>query len=468
MYKWLGWWLALTVSSVAVAGPGGSGGGDPQAVEFLMLADQVATWLKTTKTLPNVDANAFQRQTDRLRRSLDAPYAAPFLIFSDEPVKCDIGGRKISKVACTVDGEVTVYRNVWMLSTEAQKFELVSQEVFILMGIEANRYSMAQVIGEHAPEIGVKPINPGGGITITSVTGASAVSTLGEANTPVTIYAGFAGANCGNDPTATCNSCISCGDTLCVCNTRRLNNNSVVTISFVSDSTDDTKFVTITNASNIPTIMGGRYLGAGTTNTITTTWGQLCTLALTTSGGTMGSNCDAGFPINAPIYIGLTDGTTMYDHAVLHVMALNPTAATIDDCSGSNDEGAGAICNFKMEAGNGRAFLTDLQGDAEFPGMATGVRVFVSDKDFAHATPAHATRTVDMPITPDGAVQNAVVDGLTNGIPYYFRLSSIDPAGNIFAFQSDQNIQDANFGHCKFPADTDMTDACRYRALPAK
>jgi hypothetical protein len=452
--KCCGLLMAVFVSTFAMAapsGPGGSGGGDPQAIEFLMLSDQVSGWLRGNDLLPMVDRRSFQSQADRLRKSLDVPYEGPYLIFTDDSsVLCDVGGRKIPKVACTVSGEVTVNRNVWVLLTLAQKFELVSQEIFVLMGIENNRYSMAQVIGEHADEIGVQP-PPMSSLVIVSVTGASGVVQDGESTT---IYAGMAGPSCG----ANCNSCavVTCGTApFCACNTNRIGDSSPVSISFISDQTDVTKRVAIFNQANVPIVIGGRYAGAGRLNTISTTWLNLC-LAAGEVGTCEGSNLDSIFRV------GLTDGSQMFPPSLLvHLKVLAPTTDTIDDCTSLS----GSLCGFSVEGGSRRIFMTSLMGDQSYPGETSMIRVFVSDRDFEHANLLDALRIVDMPVAEDGSVQNAVIWDLPRlSVPYHLRVATVDRAGNMYNFISDTNIK--TMGRCMFPMDTNPTDSCRYHATP--
>lgn len=312
-------------------------------------------------------------------------------------------------------------------------------------------------------------------VTITSVTGASVTSTLGIPGQSVAIYGGFGGTSCGTDPVATCDSCASCGGTLCVCNSHRLNNSTQITITFISDSTDAGRFITITNANNIPNIGSNiPYTGAGATQTITTTWGQLCTAALTTSAGSTGTDCDSGTAVNnVPLRIGLTDGTTMYDSGIITIWALAPvsTSATIDDCSGANDSGAGAICNFRALPGDASIYLGDVRGDANWPGTTTGVRAYISDASFTAAAPGTALTSQDFSLDASGSLNGAIITGLQNDGPiYHIRLAALDATGNVYGFLSDTNIQDVNFGNCPAPGDfptvTDSTDACRYKAMP--
>src|SRR5262249_28597594 len=119
-------------------GPGGSCGGDPEAVEFLKLADQISGWLSSTASIPEIDRNDFQAQVKGLRESLDVPNRTARLEFVGHTILCD----GIEKPACTTDGKVTVDRLIWLMYLDRQKFDIVTQEILVLMGHYADRYTI--------------------------------------------------------------------------------------------------------------------------------------------------------------------------------------------------------------------------------------------------------------------------------------------------------------------------------------
>jgi hypothetical protein len=266
----------------------------------------------------------------------------------------------------------------------------------------------------------------------------------------------MAGPSCG----ANCNSCaaVTCSSApFCACNTNRIGDTSPISISFVSDSTDVTKRIAIFNQTNTPIITGNYYTGAGTTNTISTNWANICTAA-----GASGNTCE-GSALNSSVRVGLTDGSQMFDSAVITVGVLAPTTDTIDDCTGS----AGAICNFRAIPGDQSVYINDISGDAGYPAQnVTGVRFYVSDSSFTNASPTNSIKTADFSINADGSLSNNIIDGLNNdpATPYHFRVAAVDAANNVFAFVSDVNI--TNLGLCTVPADTNSVDDCRYHATP--
>jgi len=316
-------------------------------------------------------------------------------------------------------------------------------------------------------------------ITITAVTGASKTGTLGIAGQGAIIYGGIAGssANAGTEAQNSCQlSMLTCATTpFCACNTQQIGDNVQVVISFISDQpiTDTTgvqKLVSIgNNQGQVQTTASSQaYTGPGATQQVTTTWGKLCQAAGSQTGIT---SCTSMPASGLTMYVGLSNGQTFSDYALVTVTVLGGTGTLNDvlendDCSGS----VGAFCRFTAIPGDAVAYIDDVRGDAGFPGNTTGIRVFVSDNDFTKASPTQAIKTQDFSLSSDGTLSGAIFDELQNDGPVYtFRVAAIDIAGNVHSFTSDNNITNASFGNCSSAtvANSETSNsACLYKAQP--
>lgn len=314
-------------------------------------------------------------------------------------------------------------------------------------------------------------------ITITAVTGASKTGTLGISGQGAIIYGGIAGST-ANSGTAVQDSCqasmLTCTTApFCACNKQQIGDNVQVVISFISDQpiTDTTgiqKLVSIGNNQGqvVTTASSQAYTGPGATQQITTTWGQLCTAAGSLSSIT---SCSSMPTSGLTMYVGLSNGQTFSDYALITVTVLGasgtlPDTLTNDDCSGS----VGAFCRFTALPGDAVAYIDDVRGDAGFPGNTTGIRVYASENNFANASPTNAIATQDFSLGSDGTLSGAIFSGLQNDGPVYtFRVAAIDIAGNVHSFTSDNNITSASFGNCNIAAGAETSNsACLYKAQP--
>lgn len=286
-------------------------------------------------------------------------------------------------------------------------------------------------------------------VQILTVTGASAVKT----NVPgvTTIFGGMSGDTCNHSP---CNSCeqVTCATApFCACNTNRITDDQVVTIQVKSKSHVRGHW-TLTNGYGIPQFNLGAYV-PGQTQVLQLSWAQLCN-----GNSGMGMTCE-GPTFDASLFIGIANGDQLLDSTTLEVITLNPAAEWIDDCSGTSN----AICGFRVTPAKGGAALSDVRADQAFPAWIKSVRVYGSTIDFAHASPTSASVIQDFAVNSEGSIQIPTIP-LKDNKTTYFRVATVDIAGNISNFISDANIQSA--GQCSYPIDSDPNDECRYRYTP--
>jgi hypothetical protein len=183
---------------------------------------------------------------------------------------------------------------------------------------------------------------------------------------------------------------------------------------------------------------------------------------LCNAAGSSLMTCEASSIFNG-IRIGLTNGSSMTDSSLIVIAALQPYTDTVDDCT----QQVGAICNFKMtRTGATQGRMSEATGDAGWSGdNVRAIKVFGSTYDFMSANPNDAEIIQTLPVERNGTIKSTTINGLHPEFSYYFRVATVDPAGNISNFTSETNIQ--NLGLCTLPADPDAADSCRFRMTMA-
>jgi len=186
------------------------------------------------------------------------------------------------------------------------------------------------------------------------------------------------------------------------------------------------------------------------------------------SGSQTGISSCANMPnVGLMMYIGISNGQTLLDYVPVTVTVLGaygtlPDTLTNDDCSGNN----GALCKFSVSAMKGAAAFDNFMGDASFPGWATAIRVFGSTRDFFHASPIDADITQDFVIDEQNSTIKNPLIHLKKDVMTYFRVATVDIAGNVGNFTSNANVLSADFGNCSSLNDNNPNDGCRYRYTP--
>jgi hypothetical protein len=297
------------------------------------------------------------------------------------------------------------------------------------------------------------------GLTATTVTTGTPSPGTSPTPTPspttnglVSIYGGLAGADCTGGGSTVCDSCAAAaglsGDVgLIPCNKTRISDTVQLQITYYSDSITTSESPVLEDANNaiIPITSPGP-VGARTPVTITASWKDLC-FHFNPSLGTCGSG-------NATFRLGFSASGTF--QAGDDQTNISVTVATGDinamsiqtDCSTSPTEG---ICHFELNSGDSSATIKSLGPSTAFPNSSNGANY--SELHFLYATSATAPADPTLPATinaaspfipiPLGAngstAQSDRLEGLTNDLFYWFKVASVDLAGNIGYYTGTAN-----------------------------
>ena len=310
-------------------------------------------------------------------------------------------------------------------------------------------------------------------ITVQSVSGASSFDPNVK---PYQIFGGTAGdqATCyGLDGDSTCNTC---NGSLTACNTNRIFEQKILTFTILSDSipdnTPNTVFIRVGTTVVTPYRSPSTVNGKNIAGTISVLWKDLCfALEQAATGSVFTSLCEGG-ALSGTMTIGFANAgvTTVADSIDVQVRVFDPdpTQATrneINLCSGSTppafpDQG---ICDFTMFPGDQKAYVTQLEPFGAFPNSGIlkikYLRFYYSTVDFTDVSDLSSYKDIQLDTTNStgGSVetQSDKLTDLVNDQIYYFRVASVDEAGNITDFTSDAAILDActaspALGSCRF------------------
>lgn len=138
--------LILTLPSALIAKGGeGVGGGDPMAVEFLVLAVKFRTY--TQKQLGYIPSRYIARivaTEKRWRWSLSRNEQPSLVVFVEErPV--DQHGTPKAAVYDRATSEVRIHRPTWSAMDKVMKLQLVAMELLGIAGVDRDRYFMALI-----------------------------------------------------------------------------------------------------------------------------------------------------------------------------------------------------------------------------------------------------------------------------------------------------------------------------------
>ncbi len=150
MKRWISFAiLFLSSPAWSLVGNGGPSGGDPKAVEFMLIADKVCSWAKNSlaQTYPEI-SNCPEIVQD-LRASLNGPQKAR-LAFTDKKLY-DQGVSKFA-VFKRATKSITVNRQHWDASTLQEKYTMVGLEIAGLSGV-GKRYDIGEQIDAHFYQI---------------------------------------------------------------------------------------------------------------------------------------------------------------------------------------------------------------------------------------------------------------------------------------------------------------------------
>ncbi len=304
------------------------------------------------------------------------------------------------------------------------------------------------------------------GLSVTGVSGASAYTTTGT----VTIYGGAAGNDCSATAATTSSTCNSCEPSLmncdtaplCACNQTRIYDNLVLTLA-LNKNESNTANAIVTKAQDNSVLALTNSINGG--NSVSLTWNTLCVAMGNSSCSSVTGTTTNTITLRIVIDKDGNNANTTNEESVDVVIKIYDPGATDFNVYGVG-AGTAGISQFTPYPGDEKIFLEDISGESGFPIMgysgakAKAVRVFMSDTKMADAAPGSGLESEDLSVVDDGAnLLNNVVDGLTNGTTYAFRIALVDEANNIVQF-----FPPANSGTCdNTPWDT---SDCRYIATP--
>lgn len=288
---------------------------------------------------------------------------------------------------------------------------------------------------------------------ISSISGASGSTLTG---TP-TIYGSTLGDSCttGTSTCSNCNVaamtsggvCTRAAEALCACATARISDTTLLSITITRPA----------NVAGVPRlILSSQTAGAnaipGTASgdTVRTPWVELCD-RLEDPG-----SCDlAGLSGNLTLRVfmdldndGIYDSNENSNQVEVQVKISSPDA---DQHALFGEYYTSGIGGFKPYAGDEKVYIDQIDKDPSFPNI-TGhnlkterVRVFYSTTNITEATPASSSYE-DLNVDTSGGISPVKVEGLTNGVRYFFRLGMVDQAGNIVLLYPDGTDNDCNNG----------------------
>lgn len=312
-------------------------------------------------------------------------------------------------------------------------------------------------------------------IEVTKVIGASNYELPDEENANLTIYGGTAGPACAAPDNI--NPCDNCGQVtgLQKCNPRRIYSSLRLRIEFRSDSTAGIPKLLDNDNNLVPnaTIMGS--IASNSVGAVETVWQDYCNAIDDTT------SCEEQKSGTVKIGFDTNNDNILEDVLSVSVQIHDPSNSGTDfdlneGCAAtSNNQG---ICDYVAFPGDGKAFITSPEPGVGFP-LANNIRfdrlrIYVSETDFI-CSPSEATLVKDLTISSSATVgsqaelTNRVVDGLTNGSLYYFRIATVDKAQNINNFMADSVIQQncgSSYSCGGGRSLAGLSDTCRYRVRP--
>lgn len=325
-------------------------------------------------------------------------------------------------------------------------------------------------------------------ITLEPISGVSNV-VIDPITTNVQVVAGFNG-ECSSPSTGVCNTCVNttvepCGGTdagCCggqaggdlakcqMCNTRAVTSTTVLTIPFVSDTTD-TGLPVLTVGNDGNEILSDAGVGTGGRFLFTKPWSQLCPII------TDGCSCETirdggcgsftGTVLPRTLNVGVQGGDSISINFRLYRQSQVLASAG----------GEGALSSYSIYPGDEKVYIEEpvIIGYSEGTKSTavSQIRVFIGTGSFNNAytiDDGTGTGSTFDPATlnVDANGLDQVVDGLENNEIYHFRTASIDEAGNIYAFMDNQYLIDQGCTDPSLEGGINGANLCKYAGQPSR
>lgn len=294
-------------------------------------------------------------------------------------------------------------------------------------------------------------------LRITGITGYSNIKDFNTTlETPaIKIYGGFG----GSDSSGTCatkddnSTCNSCTDDYVVCNMRRAYPSLKVKFSFFSTTNlnPGTPMVTWASSTSSDTVLGigTSVTGDNQTREVQVTWAQLCganTTADSTCATDGTSSIKVGIDKNNNNTLSTTDGD---EFQTVTVYFRDGTSVTGPEISGSGNTCTAGLCNFKLTAGDEKAYVENVTIATLTGGSAVATKAHFlcttgdnSDTNvFSTITATDICATLDI---SGSSLAKDTITNLTNDQTYFFRVAIEDDSGNIGLFSQLDGDNDAD------------------------
>ena len=353
------------------------------------------------------------------------------------------------------------------------------------------------------------------GVTnVSNVTGLAAVTSAGTASasaTPsttqgqVNIYGGIAGpaspCAAGTGGNSTCNNCDTGTDGLVDCNYARITPNLIVTVSFISNNASGIPGATFADgSSNLTAIPLQNVVTAqvakGSQTSVSFRWSDICQYLYQSDRTTNASGCVTTAPASGTIRIGIlvngdttlgqgSDDYAQVSFTVSDALGDVSTNSTTHVSSGRNGHFAlpcnatsppvpTGVCGFSMLPGDGKALITDVNALDGFPSNTglgfSGARLYYTSTGFADIK-SSSPHSELLPSATDAnstggpaSFSPAEADGLENDQLYYFKVASVDLAGNVSFFTDNGAAGDTYCAGSQPPINPQGADC--HKALP--
>ncbi len=306
-------------------------------------------------------------------------------------------------------------------------------------------------------------MSSGATVTVSDVDGASATLGVNSADDEdsVIIFGGTAGdddvGGCvDKDNNNTCNNCID--GTLAgtvrdmnACNRTRIYDGLILDIRLSSDSKTGDVIITSSDGTTKLTSVNNPFLSsAGNSVTLSIRWLTIC------SAMTLTSCEDSG---TASFRIGVdTDNDDQLDSSDDDFISISvrvqkdigqQAGSEISEHSDCTTAATSAgLCNFSVVPGDGKVFIRDLEAPDGFPATSNNItfnRILFLCTDgnttfdvaaFDNITPLSVCGELEIEEESNGSfvLSSEVIEGLENNRAYYFKIASVDQAGNIGYF----------------------------------
>ncbi|MCB0376904.1 MAG: hypothetical protein KDD33_00300 [Bdellovibrionales bacterium] len=317
-----------------------------------------------------------------------------------------------------------------------------------------------------------------------------------NSQTVTKVYGGrVSGLDCSSTDLANpCDTCEVAGDGE-ACNSRSIYPNLRLKITFESSTVYGTPLITIddTNPTRLDDIsMSPTGNGSGsdapennkTTKvnspvTVYIPWSTLCNDVLGVS------SCSSSAASTKRIRVGFDSSTdsddTIDDYSTqieLGLSVINSGASPATFCESTVSYSGLSACNFIAYPGDGKVFIEDVKAPSSFPGITS------SDVDFSSIRIYYAERTLpntqtasskDFKVSSNSStgfqtlgLSDNTIEGLNNGSEYWFRMASIDEAGNVGYFTSISNTVASLNTECFDTTSTDAWQQNCHIASPSK